>query len=145
MIDSQTGWFFVHASVKVIPVLGGKVLLGLNPRGDWELLGGWPDRGDLSLRETAQRELKEEANLETLPDTLVDAFLLRDPKVENPVAIIAYGVTVSLNEGIDTGESIEHEKLGLFGKDEISGLQNLLPEYKTVILKYLEMGGNNKS
>lgn len=33
MIDSQTGWFFVHASVKVIPVLGGKVLLGLNPRG----------------------------------------------------------------------------------------------------------------
>lgn len=145
MIDSQTGWFFVHASVKVIPVLGGKVLLGLNPRGDWGLLGGWPDRGDLSLRETAQRELKEEANLETLPDTLVDAFLLRDPKVENPVAIIAYGVTVSLNEGIDIGESIEHEKLGLFGKDEISGLQNLLPEYKTVILKYLEMGGNNKS
>lgn len=40
MIDSQTGWFFVHASVKVIPVLGGKVLFGLNPRGDWELLGG---------------------------------------------------------------------------------------------------------
>lgn len=89
--------------------------------------------------------MKEEANLETLPDTLVDAFLLRDPKVENPVAIITYGVTVSLNEGIDISESIEHEKLGLFGKDEISGLQNLLPEYKTVILKYLEMGGNNKS
>lgn len=36
-------------------------------------------------------------------------------------------------------------RAGLFGKDEISGLQNLLPEYKTVILKYLEMGGNNKS
>lgn len=41
MIDSQTGWFFVHASVKVIPVLGGKVLLGLNPRG----IGSYSEAG----------------------------------------------------------------------------------------------------
>lgn len=60
--------------------------------------------------------------MEIFFDILVDVFFLRDLKVENLVVIIVYGVIVLLNEGIDISESIEYEKLGLFGKDEILGL-----------------------
>ena len=56
MIDGETGWYFIHTSVKVAIFNGAKTLLALNPRDEWELVGGWPTADDESLEETARRE-----------------------------------------------------------------------------------------
>ena len=64
MIDGETGWYFIHTSVKVAIFNGAKTLLALNPRDEWELVGGWPTADDESLEETARREASEETGLE---------------------------------------------------------------------------------
>ncbi|WP_293768444.1 NUDIX hydrolase [uncultured Corynebacterium sp.] len=138
MIDAETGWYFMHVSVKVLPVADGRVLLGLNPRGDWELLGGWPDRGDESLEATARRELREESGIDADPTDLLDAFILRDKKVGKPVAIVAYGVQLEPAQAEDVQNSSEHRELKWFTKAEVRNHHNIVPEYQKVILDYLQ-------
>lgn len=138
MIDAVTGWYFMHLSVKVVVVIGEKVLLGRNPRGDWELLGGWPDKEDASLEETAIREVREEAAITITPQRLINAFILRDPKVENPVAIVAYGATID-SPVPEIAASAEHSRLALVSPEEALGLDNLLPAYKQLIADYLQL------
>ncbi len=50
MIDRDTGWYFMATSIKGIVIdPSGRVLLGRNPRNEWELPGGWPDLADDGL------------------------------------------------------------------------------------------------
>lgn len=126
----------MHLSVKVVILLGDRVLLGMNPRGDWELLGGWPDRDDQSLIDTARREVKEEAGLDIGGLELINACLLRDSKVDDPVAIIAYGVALDEKYSNVMQSSSEHDSLKLFSLADIESSNRVLPDYKILILEY---------
>lgn len=137
MIDAETGWYFMHVSVKVVVIVEGKVLLGMNPRGDWELLGGWPDRDDSTLQETAQREVKEESGIELESLELIDARLLRDPKVGSVVAIVAYGSNAAGIELDGLLASDEHRSLRLFTRREVQESDRILPDYKELIESFL--------
>ena len=53
----------------------GRVLLGRNPRGEWELLGGRPDPEDTSPQETLRRELLEEAGLAITVGPILDSWI----------------------------------------------------------------------
>jgi 8-oxo-dGTP diphosphatase len=62
-------------TVKAVIRLGETVLLGENDRGEWELLGGRPERDETAER-TLVRELQEEAGVEIVvgPLLLDEAF-----------------------------------------------------------------------
>lgn len=93
MIDEKTGWYFVHTSVKAVVIRDGHVLLCRNPRSEWELPGGWPDRDDTSLADTVVREVREECGIEVVVGDVVHAGMLHVGT--DPVAIIALRATTS--------------------------------------------------
>lgn len=53
----------------------GRVLLGRNPRLEWELLGGRPDPEDASPQDTLRRELREEAGLAIDVGPILDSWI----------------------------------------------------------------------
>ena len=61
-------------SVKGILIHGGRVLLLLNERGEWDLPGGRPDPGE-DHRQALQREVSEEAGLEVVIGAALDEHL----------------------------------------------------------------------
>ena len=95
MIEEGTGYYAVPCSVKAIVISDDHVLLGLNDRGEWELPGGWPDKANTSIGDTAVREVREETGLHLDADrfTLVDAELFA-PVPGRQVALIALATTV---------------------------------------------------
>ncbi|NRQ33133.1 NUDIX hydrolase [Nonomuraea sp. NN258] len=83
MIDAETGWYFMHASIKGVVVVDGEILLCRNPRDAWELPGGWPDRQDTTLAEVVRREVMEETGLDVSVGPVVGAeiFEIKGGKV----------------------------------------------------------------
>jgi 8-oxo-dGTP pyrophosphatase MutT (NUDIX family) len=111
----------------------GRVLLGKNPRGEWELLGGRADPGDHSPEDTIRRELLEEAGVEVAVGPLVDIWFY---DVDGGrVAVASYLTTVPT--GVTTPSS-EHTELAFFETDQLAGLA--LPDgYRASIRRAREM------
>jgi 8-oxo-dGTP pyrophosphatase MutT (NUDIX family) len=79
-------------SIKGVLVHQGRVFLLLNQRGEWELPGGRPERGE-EHRAALEREIREETGLEIEVGALVDEhpFEVLPGRV---VQIVAYACTL---------------------------------------------------
>lgn len=72
------------------------MLLCRNPRDEWELPGGWPDRDDRTLADTVIREVREECGIEVTVGDVVHAETLRFG--DDPVVIVALVATCEVSE-----------------------------------------------
>lgn len=130
MIESASGWYVTPTSVKAVVVdQRGQVLLGLNPRGRWELPGGWPEPEDVTLEETARREVFEETGLEVTVGALVTACLHHDADGADPVALVV--LRASLNDGGTPVAGDEHTAVRFFHPDDLP--EPLAPSYRQAI------------
>lgn len=116
MIDADTGWYFMHASIKAVVLVDGGVLLCRNPRGKWELPGGWPDREDDTLAEVVRREVREESGLDVVVGPVVGAEILNIAK-SGKVLIVAVRATVEGSTSLRISE--EHSALRFFPVDDL--------------------------
>lgn len=128
MIDAETGWYFVHTSVKVTIFDGIRTLLALNSRDEWELVGGWPSPNDESLEETARREASEETGLELGELRLAHASLF-EPVPGRKVALVVYAAEATMTRHLDL--SHEHTALQWFEVEDLP--PNLPDEYQECI------------
>lgn len=130
MIEEGTGYYAVPCSVKVIVISNDHVLLGLNDRGEWELPGGWPDKADTTIGDTAVREVREETGLHLDADqfTLVGAELFA-PVPGRQVALICLSITVDRQQMPHRSE--EHGEVAWHPVTELS--QNLPEIYHRFI------------
>ncbi|MEU1736405.1 NUDIX domain-containing protein [Streptosporangium sp. NPDC020145] len=115
MIDAETGWYFMHASIKAVVLVDGGVLLCRNPRDKWELPGGWPDREDDTLAEVVRREVREESGLDVVVGPVVGAEIMSIGK--SKVLIVAVRATVDGSASLQVSE--EHSALRFFPVDEL--------------------------
>ncbi|MGV9302170.1 NUDIX domain-containing protein [Nonomuraea sp. NPDC003727] len=113
MIDAETGWYFMHASIKGVVLHGDRVLLCRNPRGRWELPGGWPAKEDTTLAEVVAREVREESGLEVTVGPVVGAEILTIGKA-GKVVIVALLATVRGCPPSALTPSDEHSDLRFF-------------------------------
>jgi 8-oxo-dGTP diphosphatase len=113
MIEAGTGYYAVPSSVKVVVRAEGRVLLGFNGREEWELPGGWPDRGDDSLAATAVREVSEESGISLQEHrlSLVTVELFR-PVPDRQVMLVC--LTTELPSMVAPVPSHEHGELRWF-------------------------------
>lgn len=94
-------------SVKGVIVVAGRVLLLANDRGEWELPGGRPDRGETD-REALRREIHEELGLAAR----VGPRIADEPLEVVPgrhVRIVSYGCEIPSADGARL--SPEHRRL----------------------------------
>ena len=76
MIDAETGWYFVPATLKaVVASPERRVLLATNRRRQWELPGGWPTADDRCAHDVLRREVLEESGVHVRPARLLHAEL----------------------------------------------------------------------
>lgn len=94
----------------------GRVLLGRNPRQEWELLGGRPDPEDASPQDTLRRELLEEAGLAVDVGPILDSWIY-DLGELGRVFIITYRATLGDTPSLQVSE--EHSALRWFTADEV--------------------------
>ncbi|GGT39850.1 NUDIX domain-containing protein [Nonomuraea spiralis] len=115
MIDAETGWYFMHASIKGVVLTDEGVLLCRNPRNAWELPGGWPDRADDTLAQVVRREVLEESGLDVEVGEVVGAeiFHIAGGKVLI-VALLATPVGP-----VEPRVSDEHSDLRFFPVDRL--------------------------
>jgi 8-oxo-dGTP pyrophosphatase MutT (NUDIX family) len=78
----------VPVSIKGVVIDGGRVLLLLNGRGEWDLPGGRPDPGE-DHRAALAREVREEAGLAVEVGALLDEHLF-EVLPQRFVRIVAY-------------------------------------------------------
>jgi mutator protein MutT len=123
-------------SVKGIIFSNNKIVLLKNERNEWELPGGKLDPNE-TPEQCLVREIKEELNIDTEIDSLIDVWMYNIlNKVD--VLIITY---LSVRKVIEPSEikiSNEHKELGLFSPEEINGL-NMPEGYKKSIRKALRI------
>lgn len=93
------------------------VLLGMNDRDEWELLGGRLEPGE-SPEEAVRREIYEEAGLLVCPDKLLRAWMF-EPVPGADVLILTYGC--SLESGRVRG-SQEHSHVRFHSQAGLSAL-----------------------
>jgi len=111
--------YVLPVSVKAIVNYNGRVPLLLNERDEWELPGGRLDPGE-SPEEAAEREVREELQLDVEIGSLVDAWVYRVLEIRH-VFVVVYDA--SLLAMTEPRLSHEHRRLGLFSRDEISTLR----------------------
>jgi 8-oxo-dGTP pyrophosphatase MutT (NUDIX family) len=105
-------------SVKGVIFLGARVVLLQNERDEWELPGGRLEAGE-DPADCLAREVTEELAIEVDVETILDCWRYEIAgKAE--VVVVTYGCR-------PRGEakariSMEHKALGLFGVDELDGL-----------------------
>lgn len=93
----------------------GRVLLGRNPRDEWELLGGRPDPEDSTPQDTLRRELLEEAGIAIDFGPILDSWIY-DLGDLGRVCIVTYCATPA--NGARLQVSDEHSDLRWFTADE---------------------------
>lgn len=99
----------------------GRVLLGLNPRNEWELLGGRADPEDEGPAHTIAREFHEEAGLDVQVSDLIDIWYYDIPR-RGRVAIASYVVSLT-SPGVGSwSASEEHSSLRRFSLEEVRAL-----------------------
>jgi len=114
MIDIETGHYFTPCSIKGLVVREGSVLLCLNPRGEWELPGGWPSPEDVTIQDTLTREVLEETGQHVAPEEIVDAEILATPSDGRVVLIMIKAVPL---ENSPLRISHEHQEIRYFELD----------------------------
>lgn len=129
MIDRETGWYFTPTSVKAVVIRRHEVLLCRNPRDEWELPGGWPDRQDQSLEDTVRREVFEESGLTVEVGELLTARLFHVVK-DSPVVLVVFRATVATQSR--PIESREHSAVAFFSGD---ALPDALPDVYRAAVK----------
>jgi 8-oxo-dGTP pyrophosphatase MutT (NUDIX family) len=100
-----------------------RVLLGINPRGEWELLGGRPETQDASPQDTVRREVHEEAGIDIVVGAIVDAWFYDVPGKGRVV------VTSYLARPVGDGSLVlgaDHADLAFFHSRELDDIN--LPE-----------------
>ena len=90
-------------SIKGVVVHGGRVLLLLNERDEWDLPGGRPDPGE-DHRAALVREVREETGLSVEVGALVDEHLF-EVLPQRFVRIVAYACTLQAEGAI----ALSHE------------------------------------
>ncbi len=90
-------------SIKGVVVRGGRVLLLLNERDEWDLPGGRPDPGE-DHRTALVREVREETGLAVEVGALVDEHLF-EVLPQRFVRIVAYACTL----GTEGTIALSHE------------------------------------
>ncbi|MEV7908355.1 NUDIX domain-containing protein [Streptomyces anulatus] len=128
MIDAETGWYFMHASIKAVVLVEDTVLLCRNPRGKWELPGGWPSKEDTTLAEVVRREVREESGLDVVVGPVVGAEILQIAK-SGKVLIVAVRATV--DGPVSLRISDEHSDLRFFPAGELP--EDLEPGYADLV------------
>lgn len=119
----------------------GRVLLGLNPREEWELLGGRADPEDVDPAATIRREFLEEAALAVEVGELIDIWYY-DVAEAGRVAVASYLVHVEpvRLHPATLRLSDEHGDLRFVPADELGSLP--MPDgYRRTILTARSMTG----
>lgn len=133
MIEEGTGYYAVPSSVKVVVLAAGnagrKVLLGLNDRGEWELPGGWPDKQDVTLADTAAREVLEESGIVLDNDPVLVGAELFAPVPGRQVTLVCLASRLGTAEA--PTPSFEHKDVRWFGVDALP--ENLPAVYRRFI------------
>ncbi len=94
-----------------------RVLLGMNDRREWELLGGRLEHGE-APEDAVRREIREEAGLLVAPAQLLRAWILQ-PVPGSDVLILSYGCRIE--SGV-VNASDEHSQVRFHDRDELRGL-----------------------
>lgn len=106
----------LHVSFKAVLLDdGGRVLLGRNPREEWELLGGRPDPIDASPQDALRREFLEEAGLAIDVGPLLDSWIY-DLGELGRICIVTYLATLADDASLMVSE--EHSDLRWFTPEE---------------------------
>jgi 8-oxo-dGTP pyrophosphatase MutT (NUDIX family) len=119
-------------SIKGVVAIDGKVVLLKNERDEWELPGGKLETGEVPI-ECVLREIHEELDLRVTVDCILDAWVY-DILSQVKVLIVTYGCQLTVRGPISI--SHEHKAVGMFGLDEIEGL-NMPDGYKHSIRNYM--------
>ena len=109
-------------SVKGVIFLDARVVLLLNEREEWELPGGRLEAGE-DPADCLVREVSEELAIEVAVETILDCWRY-DIAGKAEVVIVTYGCRARGESGARI--SAEQKALGLFGMDELDGLN--MPE-----------------
>ncbi|MGR6968158.1 NUDIX domain-containing protein [Streptomyces cynarae] len=100
-----------------------RVLLGTNPRGEWELLGGRAEAQDATPQDTVRREVYEEAGIDITVGAIVDTWFYDVPG-KGRVAVTSY-LARPVGD-VSLVLSAEHADLAFFHARELDDIN--LPE-----------------
>lgn len=103
-----------------------RVLLGTNPRGEWELLGGRAEKQDQTPQDTIRREVHEESGLDIIVGPIVDTWYY-EIQGEGRVAVTSYLARLVGEASVVLGD--EHTDLAYFRDEELDGI-NLPQGYR---------------
>ena len=123
-------------SVKGVVARDGRVLLLHNERGEWELPGGRLEIGE-TPQQCVVREIAEETGWAVTAWPILDAWLYHITQADKHVFIVTYAC--QLNPGQEARSPVlsdEHQRIGLFTPEEITGLV-MPPGYKDSITTWL--------
>jgi len=131
MIDADTGWYIVPATLKAVVISPERhVLLARNHRRQWELPGGWPNAEDRCAADVLRREVLEESGIHVTPGRLLHAELAVVDGSQ--VMIVAYFCTTD-ESALST--SSEHTDLVWAPHDALPTLE--LPAYDVAVARGL--------
>ena len=102
-------------SIKGVLLVGGKVVLVRNDRGEWELPGGRLDAGE-TPEQALGREFEEELSIQAEPIGIIDSYLFEVIPSKH-VFIVTYGCR--LLGQFDPVLSAEHTEFGLHALAEL--------------------------
>lgn len=97
-------------TLKAVVVCERGVLLCRNPREEWELPGGWPDRTDTGVADTLRREVAEECGIPVQVHEVLDAELLHI--ADRSVAVVMFAASCSPE--VRPRTSAEHSQVRFF-------------------------------
>lgn len=116
-------------SVKAALRCGDGWVLLRNERDEWELPGGRIDPQDGSLVYTVRRECREELGIDVDVGRLVHSWLFEVVRGRR-VVIVCFAATVVGEPVLSLSD--EHRAVGVFGPDQLGGL-NLPEGYRTCL------------